>query len=135
MTPPFQHHSPTTMPPSVMVNMSGNREGSDGDITAIIFKTEEGDDLEVSVIIEDVLSSNSLMELVMVEGEVYCDLGVPACNIKDYKFLIQKQSGSKLTLKWDKFRKLTVDTFIRIKNIDNDYVITLKDTTLKDTKL
>ena len=64
------------------------------------------------------------MELVMVEGEG------PAWNIKDYKFLIPKKNGGKLTLKWDKFRKMTVNTFISINIIDNDYIITLRDSKL-----
>ena len=66
----------------------------------------------------------------MVEGEVYGDLGVPACNVTDYKFLIQKKNGSKLTLKWEKFRKITVNTLVKISNIDSDYIITLRDTKL-----
>ena len=130
--PPAQHQVTPSYPhpPYVTIqsssSLSNNREGSDSDITAITFKADWDDDLEVSVLVEESISSNSMMELVMEEGGVFEDLGVSADTINSYKLLVQTQNGKKLTLKWNKFKKITVDRLIRINNIDKDYCIVLK---------
>ena len=67
------------------------------------------------------------METVMKEGDVFDDLCVNANTISAYKFVVAKKNGDKLTFKWQKFKHVTVNTLIRISNIDDDYVITLKD--------
>ncbi len=54
------------------------------------------------------------------------DLDMPIDDIALCEFLIQKQNGKKLTLKWSKFRNLSVKTLIRINNIDLDYTIVIK---------
>jgi len=120
--PPFNPHQLHT---SSSVRIS-NSEACGGDIMTITFRAEWDEELETSVIIEDSLSSSSTMDSVMAEGEVLDDLGVSADTIVDYKFLIKKKTGSTVTLKWKRYKKLTVDTLIRINNVDTDYVIILK---------
>ena len=63
----------------------------------------------------------------MEYGDVFEDLDVQADTILSYKFVVAKKNGGKLTFKWKKFKYVTVNTLIRISNIDDDYVITLKD--------
>ena len=124
VTPPYHHPSNTTIPPQS--SLLDNRGEFGGDIIALTFKAAWDDELEVSVIIEDTLSVNSVMLLVMEYGDVFDDLGVQADTIASYKFVVAKKNGGKLTFKWDKFKHITVNTLIRINNIDDDYVITLK---------
>ena len=78
--------------------------GGGGDITAITFKADWDDDINVSVIIEDNLSSNLSMELVMVDGGVFNDLSIPVHTLNLYKVIFSKTNGKKLTLKWGSLR-------------------------------
>ena len=96
------------------------------DITALTFKSAWDDELEVSVIIEDPLSLDSVMEMAMLEGNVIVDLGALFEEIATYKFLVLKNNGDNLCFKWNKFKKITVRTLIRINNVDSDLAITLK---------
>jgi len=121
ITPPYLHNS---IQPSTFLTNSNNNTRDD--ITAITFRADWDDDLEVSVIIEDNLSDNSAMDLVMKKGDVFDDLDVPMETIDEYKFLIQKMNKSRLTLKWERFKNLTINTLTRINNIDSDYLIILK---------
>ena len=81
--------------------------------------------MEVSVIVEDSLSNSSGVEMVMKEGDVFKDINILVGTIGEYKFLIQKQNGKRLTLKWDRFKNLTIDTLTCINNIDIAYLIIL----------
>ena len=122
ITPP--HHALYPSLPSVPpVNISGV---DSGDITALTFKAAWDDELEVSVIIEDPLSLDSVMEMVMLEGDVFVDLGALIEEISTYKFLVLKKNGGNLSFKWNKFKTITVRTLIRINNVDSDLAITLK---------
>ena len=125
VTPPYHHLSHNTIPSSSL--LPNNIDDVNGEITALTFRASWDDDLEVSVIIEDTLSSNSTMAIVMEHGDVFDDLCVRADTISSYKFVVAKKNGGKLTFKWKKFMNVTVNTLIRISNIDDDYVITLKD--------
>ena len=62
----------------------------------------------------------------MNEGDVLGDFHVSKDSITEYKFLIQKKNGSNVALKWDKYRKMTGCTLIRINNVDTGYIIILK---------
>ena len=62
----------------------------------------------------------------MDEGGVFDEFGMTVDSIERYKMLVLKKSGSHLTFKWGRFKNLKVNTFIRINNIDSDYIITLK---------
>ena len=101
VTPSFNHASIQ----SSSVNIFGD------DIIAITFKIDWDDKLKVSAIIEDALSLNLMMKLVMEEGGVFKDLDVPADGIEGYNVLIKKNSGNKLTLKWERFRNLAAKYF------------------------
>ena len=68
-TPATLHHT-LIPPPSFHI---GNGKSFGGDITAITFKLEGGDEEEVLVIVEDVLSLDFLMETVMIEGSILED--------------------------------------------------------------
>ena len=118
------HHALYPSLPSVPpVNISGVVSG---DITALTFKAAWDDELEVSVIIEDPLSLDSVMEMMMLEGDVFIDLGALIEEISTYKFLVLKKNGGNLSFKWNKFKTITVRTLIRINNVDSDLAITLK---------
>ena len=93
---------------------------------ATTFRADLNEELDTSVIIDDSLPVLSTMESVMDEGDVLSDLDVTKYSIGDYKCMIKKKSGSKIALKWDRYRKLTVGTLICIKNVDTDYIIILK---------
>ena len=69
-TPATLHHT-SIPPPSLLI---GNSQSLGGDIIAITFRLEGDDEEEVTVIVEDVLSLDSLMETVMIEGSVLEDL-------------------------------------------------------------
>ena len=122
ITPP--HHAPyCTVPTVPPVNNIGVVSGN---IIALTFKAAWDDDLEVSVIIEDPLLLDSAMEMVMEEGDVFCDLDISIEAISTYKFLVLKKNGRNLSFKWNKFKRISVRTLVRINNIDSDFAITLK---------
>ena len=96
---------------------SGKKED---EIIALTFKSSINAGKEASVLIEESLTMESSMEEVMKDGgllegnENYDD---------DDKVQILKKSGGRLTLRWRKFRKMTVKRFIRIQNIDEDHIV------------
>ena len=132
--------------PAYASHSSGHNHGGRVDeIVALTFKIDEE---EVSVMIEDPLSSDSTMELVMKDGDVFEEFGLASATMDDdsldspvqslgrprvkylqlCKFLIKRQGEeSYLTLKWDKFKRMTVMSFTRIKNIHDDYLIIIKN--------
>ena len=91
----------------------------------ITFRTFDTDDNETSVMICDKLTSASTMEEVMSEGEVFDDLDLED-DPDTYKYIIRKESKGRLTLKWRRFKSLTVSSFINIQNVDKNYLIALK---------
>ena len=78
------------------------------------------------MLIEDNLSIDSTMEDVLIDGEVIDELLQKDFDYSDCKFMIQKRSGGKLTIKYCKFKHLSVKRLISINNIDEDYVIFIK---------
>ena len=72
------------------------------------------------------LSMNSTMEDVMIDEEVVGDFRMGS-NLDRYKFQLQKKGAGRLTLKWKKFSTMTVKSFINIHNIDDNYVVTVKN--------
>ena len=95
-------------------------------IVALTFKSRSFSDLEVSAIIdEDPLKEDSTMEDVMKEYDVESTLLIN--RIDRCKFLIKKRSGTYLTFNCDRFVKMTVKKVISIRNIDEDYIIEVKE--------
>ena len=66
------------------------------------------------------------MEEVIDNGNVFVDLEARSRPSK-YKIQILKRSGGKITLSWNKFKSITVSRFMRLKNIDEDYIVIIKD--------
>ena len=98
------------------------------ELVGVTFKAGWDDKEEVSVMVEGNITVDSTMEEIIVDGDVISDIG--GISMDMYKYLIQKRSGGKLTLKWDKFKKLTVKSLMNIKNIDEDYIIIIKNRVL-----
>lgn len=65
------------------------------------------------------------MEEIIVDGDVILEMG--GFSMDGYKYLIQKRSGGRLTLKWDKFKKPTVKSLMNIKNVHGNYIIIVKN--------
>ena len=122
---PFHHTSYALFQSSLSSN--NNREDCGSDIPVIAFRVDGDEDAEVSVIIEDPLSLDSTMECVMVEGDVFDDLGRTINIVNGYRIQIMKKSGERLTLKWSKFRNLKFASLIHLNSIDTDYIINLKE--------
>ena len=95
------------------------------ELTLITFRADWGNNEEVSVMVDGNLGPGSSMEELMDDGDVCFELG---CNKRSlYKYMIQKRSGGRFTLKWNKFKCLKVESFIRIKHIDEDYIVIIKE--------
>ena len=94
------------------------------ELIGITFRADWAEDEEVSVFIDGNLTRDSLMVDVMVDGEVRFELGCGSSE--SYKYLIHNRSGGKMTLKWDRFKNLSVKNLLRIKNVHDDYIITMK---------
>ena len=71
------------------------------------------------------LTQDSLMVDMLVDGGVRFELGCGSSEL--YKYLIHNRSGGKMTLKWDGFKNLSVKNLLRIKNVHDDYIITIKN--------
>ena len=113
VTPSGVFHRAATLPP-IQCN----------ELVGLTFKAEWNDEEEISVMVEGNLNMESTMEDVMKDGDVNSELGCDE-NVL-FKYLIQKQSGGKLTLKWNKFKTLTVKRFTEIKSIHEDYIIIIR---------
>ena len=59
-------------------------------------------------------------------GEVNAELG--GDTVESCKYLIMRKGGGKLTLKWDRFKRIAMDKFMCIKNIHDDYIVVMKKT-------
>ena len=93
-------------------------------LVGITFRANWDDDEEVSVMVEGSLNLDSTMEELMIDGDVCLELGNDASDA--YKYMIQKRSGGKLTLKWVKFKDMKVRNLMRIKNVHEDYIVIMK---------
>ena len=107
---------------SSMLNLSNQRNRPT--IVGLVFKCYKEDKNEFSVLIRGDLTMNSTMLDVMDGSNVMGDLGI--ADIESSKFLVKKQSGSYLTMKYGQFYNMTVDELLRISNIHQDYVIEIK---------
>lgn len=104
VTPPDPYPIYNSVPPeSALLN---NREEVGGDIIALTFKAAWDENLGLSAIIEDTLSSNSVMQLVTEYGDVLGDLGLLTDTIVTYKFVGVKKNGGKLLFKWENLNTL-----------------------------
>ena len=94
------------------------------DLVAITFKANWDDKEEFSVMIDDNLTVESTMEEIMVDGDVFAELASVG-NKTEIKYLIQKRGGGKITLKWDKFKRLSMKNVMSIKNVHEDYMVVI----------
>ena len=95
------------------------------ELVGLTFKADWDTQEEVSVMIVDNLSINSTMDDVITEGDVLLELAADS-DMSEYKYLIQKRSGGHFTLKWDKFKRMSISNLTRIKNVDEDYIIVIR---------
>lgn len=95
------------------------------DIIAITFRAEWDEQEESSVMLEDTLTVDATMEEILEVGDIISDLEADGTAL-DYKYLIQKRGGRELTLKWGKFKDLSIKKMMRIKNIDEDYIVIMR---------
>ena len=77
----------------------------------ITFRAGWDDEEEVSIMVEDTLTVDSTMEDLMADGDACTEFGGDADSL--YKHLVYKRGGGSLTLKWDKFKGMTVNNFMR----------------------
>lgn len=98
------------------------------DLVGINFRADWDDEEEVSIMVEGTLTVDSAMEDLMADGDV-CAVFLGDANSL-YKYLVQNRSGGRLTLKWDKFKGMTVNNFMQIKNVHDDYIIVMKRITM-----
>ena len=94
------------------------------ELVGVIFEADWDDKEEVSCMVEGTLTNDSKIEVITIDGDVNSELG--GKGYENYKYLIQKQSGGKLTLKWDKFKTLIMKKMMSIKNIHEDYIIIMR---------
>ena len=67
------------------------------ELIGITFRADWAKDEEVSVFVDNNLTRNSLTEDVVIDGELFLELG--CLSYEPCKYLIHKQSGGKLTPK------------------------------------
>ena len=79
---------------------------------------------ETCVLINGQLTHQSTIERVMVVGEVLEDFNLIIDELDDYKYLI-KTKGNGFRLKWKQVNSMTVETLIKLKNIDTEYSIAI----------
>ena len=79
---------------------------------------------ETCVLINGQLTHKSTIERVMVVGEVLDDFNLIIDELDDYKYLI-KTKGNGFRLKWKQVNSMTVETLIKLKNIDTEYSIAI----------
>ena len=116
ITPTNTHHHAAVMPSTVP---------NPNEIDAVTFRAEWNDE-EVSVMIEDNFTIDTDMESILDAEDVLSDLGAVDGGGQSYRYVIQKRSGGKLTLKWDKFRGTTMKKIMNIKNVHEDYIVIVK---------
>ena len=115
---------PSQIPPTAVGNYNLQNAVTINSIVGIVFKIHLIGDDEVSALIKGELNNESTMLEVMNECDVASDFNIT--DIEDCKFLIKKKSGSYLKLKYSQFYDMTVNEFVRISNIHEDYTIELK---------
>ena len=79
---------------------------------------------ETCVLINGQLTHKSTIERVMVVGEVLDDFNLIIDELDDYKYLI-KTKGNGFRLKWKQVNSMTVETLIKLKNVDTEYSIAI----------
>ena len=115
---------PSQIPPTAVGNYNLQNAVTINSIVGIVFKIHLIGNDEVSALIKGELNNESTMLEVMNECDVASDFNIT--DIEDCKFLIKKKSGSYLKLKYSQFYDMTVNEFVRISNIHEDYTIELK---------
>jgi len=93
-------------------------------IVGLTFKKHNYDD-EISAIINGNLSQQSTMSEVIEDYSIADDLMIH--DLMSSKFLIKKKNGSFFTLKYDRFALMTVKDFISLANVNDDYMIEIKE--------
>ena len=93
-------------------------------LIGLTFKSFYGED-ETSAIISRSLTLESSMHDVMDKYDICKDLDIS--DVENSKFLIKKKNGSFFTLRYDYFISMTVNKIISISNIDEDYLIVIKN--------
>ena len=71
------------------------------------------------------LSHTSKMDDVIKHHSIFDELGI--FFIDNCKLLVKKKSGSYFTFKYNQFQSMTVNELVNIKNIDDDYMIEIKE--------
>ena len=113
--------TPTGIPNTNLVVPSMHND----ELTLITSRADWGNNEEVSVMVDGNLGPGSSTEELMDDGDVCFELG---CNKRSlYKYMIQKRSDGRFTLMWNKFKCLKVESFNRIKHIDEDYIVIIKE--------
>ena len=79
---------------------------------------------ETCVLINGELTRESTIEKVMVVGEVLDDFYFITDELDNYKYLI-KTKGNGFRLKWKQVNNMTVETLIKLKNVDTEYSIAI----------
>lgn len=108
------------------ISVHGTVVEKEEDIPVITFRHGDDDD-DICVIIDGALNKSSTMESVMESEDVCRVLGIIGLP-SEYKFVVKrKQESSPIPLRWDQFRSMTVHTFSHLQNIDEDYLVTVKE--------
>ena len=74
--------------------------------------------LSLSSTMKDVIEEYSIMDDLLVFDAANC------------KILIKKKNGSYFTFKYERFHSMTVNEFVSIKNVDDDFMIEVKTNTV-----
>ena len=140
MSDPFcaalhSHHNNNHQLQSIQIHTTDINE-----ITVVTFQNEANSD-EISVMIEPPLTVTSNIASVMKEGNVYNKFDMmnyeigdellitpseDGASIQSFKVLIKRKNGSYYTFTWEKVRYMAVNTFIKIRNIHDDYLIVVR---------
>ena len=118
------------LPPSLIHHASARAvEEANPSIIGLTFKSFYDDD-EITAIINGKLTINSTIQEVIDEYEIKSDLLIS--DLEQSKFLIKKKTGSYFTLKFNRFISMTVGDVISFKNIDDEYIIEIKEPQIMD---
>ena len=113
--------TPTGIPSSATVLSAVPND----ELVGITFRADWDDDEEVSVMVEGNSYFDSTMEELMIDGDVCLELVNNASDA--YKYMIKKRSGGKLNHKWVKFKGRKVRILLRSKNVDEDYIVIMRN--------
>jgi len=86
---------------------------------------DEEDDNDLCVMIDGELNKNSMMEEVMQSQDVCNELGVGTPS--EWKFMVKKKQSSFISLRWNEFRSIKVHQLTRIENVDENYLVLVKE--------